>query len=478
MIVFKHELKEEEPLVFRCRKEQKMRALSVQAFALASAWVFGCTSSTLCEGDLCGSKVPDASVSRGSDSSESTDSDSSSREPAPSNTTPRTSSSGDSTSTAVETSSTSSEITTEEGAAVCDPQTETGCGGGTPWCLRGRIGRDGSPQEARCVECKEDVHCNWPHVPNDQSGVCVENRCVACDFEFNHGCPEETPYCVPERRETEGDAGTEGEARVSGTQTAQDAADGRRCVECGADEHCTFPGASRCDLQTNVCVGCASSEQCERLSETPVCDVATGECVQCTSEESAACGEGRVCNMVAGTASYRTCSDYEVASTGQCGVCVNDDQCLEGYKCVAERRDTSPATPTGKSYCTREAPEEGCEGLAPFVVRVSATSVNGVEGRFCTLRYATCASYVMYKKGPDVVPEGFPGAGAPTCVNDDSCGLPELADAVCVVYTDNVNRCTYACFDDYDCPRSPPVGCQGGYCSVDNWRSIKRTDYD
>jgi hypothetical protein len=477
MIVFRCERQAEKPLNWSERAARRVGARLGWPWAscvtLAIALVFGCTSSSLCEGEMCELKAPDAPANRSSDSSKNTDSDSSSWDTSSTNTAsndttstgpaPRDTSTSGESSSAAETSSSRGD--TDGAAGGCDPETDTGCDGATPWCLRGRIGSDGSPQEARCVECKKDVHCTWPYVSQEQAGVCVDHRCVRCDFEFNHGCPEETPYCVAVPRETE-----------DGEHVADDGFSGRRCVECEADEHCTQPDASRCDVQTNTCVGCTGSEQCEHLSATPVCDVTTGECVQCTSEESAACDEGRVCNMAAGSADYRTCSDFEVASTGQCGECVNDDQCVEGYKCVPEQLNAR--VPTGKRHCMKEAPEEGCAEKAPFVVSVPATSLNGVEGRFCTLRYATCASYAMYKKGPDVVPEGFPGAGAPTCVNNDSCGLPGLDIAVCVVYTDNVNRCTYACFEDEDCPRNPPVSCVSGYCSVDNWRGLARTDYD
>lgn len=439
-------------------------------WAIAALLAFGCNSTQLCEGGLCEASSRDAAVNPTKETSESAEDETSSE------------SRGAATSTsaesrpAAETGSSSSETTEESADPVCDPQTEAGCSGGTPWCLRARLGSDGTPQESRCVECKEDVHCNWPHVAKDISGICVDYQCVTCDLEFNDGCPEEAPYCVLEQHETSYDADASvdsiepgcSDCLVDAGAKRADWNGARRCVECETDEHCTQTDASRCDAETNTCVGCTASEQCEHLSATPVCDVTAGECVQCTLEESAACGEGRVCNMAEGTVSYRTCSEFEVASTGLCGECVNDEQCIEGYKCALEALFYTPAIPTGKRYCLKETPEEGCAGEAPFVIDAWAKTVNGAEGRFCALRYATCASYLMYGKGPDVVPEGYTEEGAPTCLRDESCGLPELNDGVCLVYTGNVSRCTYECFDDYDCPRSPPVACQRGYCSVAN----------
>jgi hypothetical protein len=441
-------------------------------FLLFATLGLGCNSTDLCAKGLCEPREENSSDSRDTESRGS--SDATREEPSSRS----LSTSGESLSDTTETSSAregSTSDVTWEGA--CDPVSERGCDERTPWCVgNGAVGDSTSNSEPRleprCVECEEDVHCNFPFVERGDAALCVGHRCVACDLTNDRGCTEDAPYCVVGRGETLGDASVGlREATCDGCSDDEATSIGApRCVECETDAHCTSAKASRCDLATNMCVACDGVGQCSHLSKTPACDVAQGTCVECTLEESDAC-EGRVCSVAKGSAKYHTCSEFEAASTGQCGECVSDEQCLEGYKCVLERFPIFPAMPTGRRYCMLEMPddEDGCFNHAPFIASFETRSVGGVTGRFCQLRRTTCTAYLRYKTGPDVVPQGMPGAGSPTCFTDDSCSLPEVRDGVCVEYTENVKRCTYRCTDESDCPQNPPAACDvNNLCSVND----------
>lgn len=118
---------------------------------------------------------------------------------------------------------------------ACEPVSERGCLGETPWCLgEGERNANGAWLiEPRCVECEEDSHCAWPYVPQGTTAACLEHRCVGC--------------------------------------TRQ--------------EHCTSAEASRCDFARNTCVECDGVGQCAHLGETPVCDLRERRCVELPADD-------------------------------------------------------------------------------------------------------------------------------------------------------------------------------------------------
>jgi hypothetical protein len=393
----------------------------------------------------------------------------------------------------------------------CDPESERGCEGETPWCLgEGERSLDGGwSAEPRCVECEEDSHCGFPYREQGTEGLCYNYECVACEPGSNRGCAGQLPYCVERvwaaplgvdasagAGETLSAGGSTGDSSdVGGSSGAQasvfecgecleeahcgdgaPACVGARCVECSRDEHCGSPQASKCDLATHTCVGCTDVGQCAHVAGAPACDRRENRCVECTREESDACG-GRVCNVIGADPGYQTCSGYREASTTQCGECVNDAQCRAGYRCVEETYKESGSDAgeitTGKRYCMALERELGankkCGNNRPFVGAFAAVSENGVEGPYCRLRYATCSAYLAYGNGPDTVPAGEPAEGEATCFGHESCGLPGVADGYCVEFTPLTNRCTCECVSDDDCKdgvscdsNAPPDGVRPG----------------
>lgn len=287
--------------------------------------------------------------------------------------------------------------------------------------------------------------------------------CVKCEPETNRGCGENRPHCVAIGAAKQSDRSVgPGEVSCVECRDEHDCSgvtpfcEENTCVGCTADEHCASPWAPRCDLETNRCVGCDDVGQCVHFADTPACDLERGRCVACTREEGDACDE-RVCNLREEEPGYLTCSEFEHESTEQCGECVNDEQCAPGLKCVAEVSPHFPDERTGKYHCMLLESELGegqsCAENTPFIRTISATSEGGVEGRYCTLRTATCTTYLAFGSKPHITPEDQPGAGEPTCIYSQSCGFLEAGDGVCNGY------CTYNCQTEQDCPSG--TGCIG-----------------
>lgn len=370
---------------------------------------------------------------------------------------------------------------------ACLPLSEEGCSSETPWCLgEGETNGDGGfAVEPRCVECEEDSHCQWPYVPQEQSGVCLDSKCTPCELGSNRGCGEDAPYCVAAGARAEaGDASvgqvtlTDVDGGVAETVecvaclSETDCSGGTpacvsgACVECESDAQCATAEASRCDTETHECVGCNAMGGCAHVEGTPACDVNAGRCVECTREEQSACDDGELgfdyaCVTIPEHPGYHTCSDKQRGNSAQCTECVSDLQCLPGLKCVPETfgvasGDAGTAQLTGESYCMALEAELGdgkeCGDNRPFIGSFDASSEGGAVGRYCKTRHATCGAYLTHGNGPDVIPAGEPGAGGATCFDHESCGTSGLNDGYCVRFTSNANRCTYECAAADDCP--------------------------
>lgn len=400
---------------------------------------------------------------------------------------------------------TSGSPSTSDTDVECVPVSDEGCGGETPWCLgEGETLTDGGQVAPRCVECEEDTHCQWPYVAKEQSGICLDYACQACELGSNRGCSVTAPFCIATDGASQPGDASVGQVTVvtsdAGASTTADvqcveclaetdcgggtpACVDHVCVACDRDEQCTDPGAAVCDLAAHECVGCNAVGQCARLTDTPACDVNAGRCVECTREEQTKCEDGLngfdyACVTIEEHPDLQTCSPQERESDGQCTECISDGQCLTGYRCVpetygAQDGDGGVAPATGKYYCMALETELGdgqeCGNNRPFVGKVAATSEGGASGTYCRPAFTTCEAYLDWKTGPDVVPEGQPGAGQSTCLGDESCGLPNIDDGYCTRFTSTTNLCTYECGSDLDCPSAiacnksnPPAGVSAG----------------
>jgi hypothetical protein len=312
---------------------------------------------------------------------------------------------------------------------ACNATSNEGCGEETPWCVESTesAADETEASNAHCAECSQDEQCA------SGGGVCAEERCTPCDIGTNRGCSGDMPFCVGA---SEGDSSEEAFPQCVECRTVEDCGDRGKacvqgtCVQCTANEHCTDPNASACDVATNTCVGCRAVGECGHLSETPACNVETATCVECTREESLACvndnGEPTLCVTVP-SAEQWSCSDKRAGVGIQCTDCINDAQCESGYACVAEEFDGAS---TGQFVCLRQT-LEGADGCSyPFKGVVQATSEGGISGTFCRPALTTCQGYNHFEKGP--------------CASDDSCGVDGVADGFCVENADS-KVCTYEC---------------------------------
>lgn len=286
--------------------------------------------------------------------------------------------------------------------------------------------------------------------------------CVPCELESNRGCVPHRPYCIAIGKQSDesaaagevvcGECRDEGDCGDSDTPLCVD----HRCVACTQDDHCTSSNASRCDLETNQCARCNDIGQCAHLAATPACDLVRGRCVECTREESDAC-DGRVCNVLAGEPGHLTCSEHVPSATEQCGECVNDEQCATGLRCIAEQSPHFAGERTGKYHCMALESElksgDSCADNVPFIRSLTAASEGGEEGTYCTLRTATCTTYLALGSKPYTIPADQPGAGEPTCPVLEPCGFFEAGDGICR------ESCTYICESADDCPAG--MGCIG-----------------
>jgi hypothetical protein len=349
-----------------------------------------------------------------------------------------------------------------------------------------------------CVACLGDADC--------AEGVCDSalHSCVPCfvgeDAAVDPGCGGDTPRCAvhPGRG---ADAGvTDG---GSGNSTAEcvaclaDADCGgdtplcdvsvHACVGCLTSDDCVDPAAARCDADTRSCVACLDEQHdtagvnpdCAHLGGSDVC--AAGSCVACTGEFAGACGE-QVCDELPGATQF-TCSQELAGSASACGACVSDAQCDPGLNCVETTFGSGASEEAVGYFCLYrvdaglvgddaaiisardEAGVRACSSQAqPYVSSVTATSLSGWSGAFCSPRASTCLALDQYSETPCEPP----GAGDAGVVDESvvaECGEPGVNDAVCQLW-DELWRCSPRCVGDDDCPSGTcPAGANPRYCS-------------
>jgi hypothetical protein len=325
-----------------------------------------------------------------------------------------------------------------------------------------------------CIECRTSEDCGAP------AGVCIANHCEVCDFASNDGCSLETPFCVAVGAAAiDGGTSPGGDASApSGSADAGSATPTRECVECRngndcgseaplcsagscvqcvADTDCTNPDEPRCDTATNSCTGCNAVGQCSRFDGTSACNLNDGKCVECTAAESEACEEF-ACQTTPGAGQYR-CSEQELGLGEACGTCVSDAACGDGLACVFE----SFAEQDTEWVCLPKKPDDGCTRPLIGLLEEATSADSQVIEAFCKPANTTCASFRHYGSG------GFEGEDP--CEVDDDCGLPGVADGLCVPYPNtSLKLCSYSCLVNFECP-SPSQCVQPNsvrYCSVAN----------
>jgi hypothetical protein len=354
--------------------------------------------------------------------------------------------------------------------------------------------------EATCVECVRDSDCP------ESTPTCVAQQCVVCDLTDSRGCPEQNPYCVSTTPLGAADGGAHGGATSSSLtpgmldgsvvladssvdaalpsdagfglgrecvacRNADDCGSGApfcvdgACVQCEADTDCTSPTASRCDAATKSCVPCSAVGECAHLSGTSACDIGSGTCVECTAAESTAC-EDTACVTVPGATRF-TCSSQERGDAASCEPCVSDAACATGRSCVLETFDDEPT----EWVCL---PKQGsgpgetaaCSNTRLTTSTIEAVSADAVSGMFCKPRRTTCAGVLTYGTGGATPPGGTP---PDFCQNDDDCGLPGVADGVCVPFDGNEDTklCTYPCQVGLDCVTGISCDIESRICGLE-----------
>jgi hypothetical protein len=197
--------------------------------------------------------------------------------------------------------------------------------------------------------------------------------------------------------------------------------------------------------------------QCSRFDGTSACNLNDGKCVECTAAESEACEEF-ACQTTPGAGQYR-CSEQELGLGEACGTCVSDAACGDGLACVFE----SFAEQDTEWVCLPKKPDDGCTRPLIGLLEEATSADSQVIEAFCKPANTTCASFRHYGGG------GFEGEDP--CEVDDDCGLPGVADGLCVPYPNtSLKLCSYSCLVNFECP-SPSQCVQPNsvrYCSVAN----------
>jgi hypothetical protein len=295
---------------------------------------------------------------------------------------------------------------------VCDPATDTcvecldsaeHCGAPTPAC---------HPDTHECVECVETADC--------ETGVCDPGAHACVECLESEDCDASTPHCDPEQQV---------------------------CAECLESADCTNPLEAVCD--GGSCVPCQSNYDCAHLAGATVCDPAAGECVECTGTDYANCGLNEDEEPLICDSQTRTCSTEVERDRGLCEPCLADANCALGQLCVMQTYEDQELG----YFCfwERGASEggapSGCGSARPYVdTLANATSIDGTVADVCGLAVSTCVARSQFRS-----------ENCGTTTPDDSlCGVAPPADAICVEFDTDVQRCTMTCGSDDDCPPGFP----------------------
>jgi len=115
---------------------------------------------------------------------------------------------------------------------------------------------------------------------------------------------------------------------AAGFDEIRECAPGLACVnhECEVPK-CSTTGCGAeqpvCNITTDVCEGCSTSDDCHRFASTPACDTSNGACVECVASTDCPMPTKAICDHQV----CRGCQDDKECSSGACGddgACVAD----------------------------------------------------------------------------------------------------------------------------------------------------------
>jgi hypothetical protein len=285
-----------------------------------------------------------------------------------------------------------------------------------------------------CVDCEDNLGCAAP------TPVCNVDTCVECTSDTN--CSGDKHRCTSDDHCVEC-LTRDGDCRVAGKPVC--IVGERRCVQCIADRDCGDPGASHCNA-SNACAGCSDDSQCAHLPATPYCDEAAHRCVECDKRLG--------CDNNACVPSTHTCSNVPRRTLETCVSCESDEQCRSGF-CI-------PMTFSGQkvgSFCLdpQEAVTTGdCHVYKPYSrTLIDQPTIDGDKVTVCAPPDRTTCNGVLDAANP-----------GKTCSTTSQCGVGMgLIDSICIT---SLNRCSYVCTADYDCPLTLGTCGPGGQCAPGN----------
>ena len=249
--------------------------------------------------------------------------------------------------------------------------------------------------------------------------VCVEGTCEVIDC-TNQGCPDEGLVCVQNPTGEPEKVCTALECNANKPCAAGEVCQSGFCVDGGAE--CSTCGTSDDCVNGLVCAqvgpslnctkSCSQSSECNSgwtcaPSSNGVGSTCIPEVNQCTGCLVDGCEDGQTCNPSTGMCT---------TPVAQCGNCVNDGQCGEGFRCYGKA--------DGTKFCVPECADGSCPA--------NGTCVDAGNG------IGVCE---WTSVGPCCLGEN---CGGPTDPCDSmECSAPT---AICL------NGVCVACAQDSDCP--------------------------
>jgi hypothetical protein len=220
------------------------------------------------------------------------------------------------------------------------------------------------------------------------------------------------------------------------------------CVDCMSDSDCPDPLRSRCNRDTNKCIGCQNNSDCTHVPGKPTCDPLTRQCVECSAMTEDRCG-GMVCDLV-----DHTCTSVPRASKAICEKCEFDSECPTGNRPASSREARCVPMSFGRyargGYCLARL-RGVCS--APFTTPIAdmRSTSGAMPDTYCGIdqQLTTC--------------EAVRGVRS-SCAGgrDSECGADMLPDGRCRTIDGTPNQCTYDCADSAECPAM--MSCDDGFC--------------